>query len=116
MLKLLVAGGLDADGEDTADISAFAKMLGAEIIRQGHLLLNSCRNDLDRIVAQGACDQLIEQGENPKSRLISYVLENQNPVHDFGKVKLSGLVDWELGNPHGKRILRIGARIKPALT
>ena len=99
MLKLLVVGGFDSDDKNADDISAFANVLGAEVIRQGHLLLNSCRTEFDRMVAEGAHQRLAEEGEDTKSRLICYVMANQPPVHGFGTVLESRLRDWELGSP-----------------
>ena len=99
MLKLLVVGGFDSESEKANDITAFGKILGSEIIRQGHILVNSCRTDLDRIVAEGAHEEIESQGKDEKSRIISYIMKDQTPIHNYGTVRQSRLDDWELGSP-----------------
>ena len=51
-LKILIAGGVDSLDEKAltrpaADVCRFAAELAAEVIRQGHSLLNGCRTDID---------------------------------------------------------------------
>ncbi len=99
MLRILVVGDVDADPELVQDVRTFAERVGAAVVRQKHLLLNSCRNELDRIVAGEAENQLNGEGGDPKQRIISYVMEGQDPVHRFGTVRQSRLHDWELGSP-----------------
>ena len=99
MLKLLVVGGFEEDAKNSADVAEFAKAIGAEIVRQGHVLLSGCRTHLDGLVAEAANEILVGEAQDPKMRLISYVLEKADPVHNFGKVRQSRLVDWELGSP-----------------
>ena len=41
---------------------------------------------------------MAQQG-NPNDRIISYVYAKEKPIHTFGNVRTSQLVDWELGNP-----------------
>jgi len=51
MTKILIAGALDFSKEESR---TFVRFLGEEVIAQGHVLLNGCRNEFDRIVAEGA--------------------------------------------------------------
>src|SRR5215472_5016654 len=100
MLKILVAGGLDeTNNEVLPKLQSFAQLLGKEVISRGHLLLNSCRTSFDRAVAESANGAAIELGYKPADRIVSYVMAGNTPVHNFGNVRTSQLVDWELGNP-----------------
>lgn len=99
MLKILVAGDVDADRDHEEEVRGFGQCLGAALIRQGHIVLGSCRNEFDRIVAEAGENQLKEQGKDPAKRVISYVLADQRPVHFCGAVRQSRLHDWELGSP-----------------
>jgi hypothetical protein len=98
MLRILVAGGHD-DDDDAArsDIEAFCRALGECIAGQGHTLLNGCRTVLDRTVADAALAKLKDMAvADPDRRVISYVLSNQEPVHQSGTIIRSRLTDWEL--------------------
>jgi len=100
MLHILIAGGFNEDDkEGLPRIEKFAGLLGKEIINQGHTLLNACRTSFDRIVAESALAAVVARGSNPNDRIISYVLAGQKPAHNFGNVRTSQLVDWELGCP-----------------
>ncbi len=100
MFNILVAGGFDSEHGIENGIAEFGKILGSEIIRQGHTLVNSCRTELDRIVAEGANEALLkETPKDNKQRIVSYVMKGQKPVHNYGTVRQSRLDDWELGSP-----------------
>jgi hypothetical protein len=99
MLNLLVVGGFDSESENADDINSFGKVLGSEIIRQGHVLVNSCRTEFDRIVAEGAHEEIERGGKDEKTWILSYIMKNQTPIHTYGTVRQSRLVDWELGSP-----------------
>ena len=49
MARILIAGALDFSRQDARD---FVTALGVEVIEQGHVLLNGCRNQFDRLVAE----------------------------------------------------------------
>ena len=97
-MKILIAGGFDA--EDTAQeqrIRAFSEALGRAVIEHGHVLLNGCRTQLDRFVAQAAYEKLEEMGAaEPDNWVISYVLAGIEPSHDVGTIIKSRLADWEI--------------------
>lgn len=104
-MNVLVAGGYDpkepnALARPVDDIRAFADALGREIIEQGHTLLTGCRTELDLRVATGAEARLREKGataEQIRDRVISYVNQGTEPIHDIGSIRQSELTDWELG-------------------
>ena len=92
MAKILVIGSLEL--ADPA-YSLFLTSLGAEIADQGHHLLNGCRNDLDRVVAQGAFERLNEKGRSPATHITSYITGTSPPVHAFGTILKSRCPNWE---------------------
>ncbi|MEO8124081.1 MAG: hypothetical protein ABI633_08535 [Burkholderiales bacterium] len=106
-LKILVAGGVDTKDEKAlsrpaGDVCQFAEELAREVIRQGHGLLNGCRTDIDAAVAAAAHKELVlakASAEEVRRRLVCYVNQGMRPVHNFGAVMESELVDWELGGP-----------------
>jgi hypothetical protein len=99
MLKILVAGGFDEGRTDQEKrFSAFSKALGEGIIRHGHVLLNGCKTTFDSLVAEAAYKSILESQESdPTNRIISYILSGQEPVHTFGTVLRSRLMDWDIG-------------------
>ena len=106
-LKILIAGGVDSLDEKAltrpaADVCRFAAELAAEVIRQGHSLLNGCRTDIDAAAASAAHQELVRgkaSAEEIRRRLICYVNQGIAPIHRHGAVMESELVDWELGGP-----------------
>ena len=100
MLKILVSGGFnDKNEEQLPREEEFARLLGREVIAQGHVLLNGCSTGFDRTVAEGAAAATKERGKDPKEFIVSYCLQHQHPAHALGNVRGSQLIDWELGNP-----------------
>ena len=101
MLKILVAGGFDADDARRPEIEMFCRAIGEAIVTQGHVYLNGCRTELDSLIAGAAHRKLSDMNvPDPDRRLISYVLANQEPVHRFGKIVRSRLRDWEISNEY----------------
>ena len=104
-LRILVAGGLDREDKSALsrppeEIESFARLLGARIVQDGHVLLNGCRTTIDACVAEGAHEALVASGatnDEVKSRIVCYVNQGQAPVHSFGAILQSELTDWELG-------------------
>jgi len=100
MLNILVAGGFNEENaEQLPHVEEFARLLGGEVITQGHVLVNGCSTGFDRTVAEGAAAVAKERGKDPKECIVSYCLQGQDPAHALGNVRRSQLVDWELGNP-----------------
>ncbi len=97
MLKILIVGGFNTRSDK--DIPIFAKILAEEVAINNHILLNACRSTLDSILAESFYNKLLEMGEEPNDKLISYITKHSKPVHNFGTIRESQLRDWELGSP-----------------
>ncbi len=97
MLKILVVGGYLPDTEEkNKDIKNFGHHIGAEIIKQGHVLLNGCHSRFDRDVVEGAHAELLESDpQNINSRLKSYVRAGGEPIHRIGTLIQSALSTWD---------------------
>ncbi|MDH3693525.1 MAG: hypothetical protein OER96_03010 [Gammaproteobacteria bacterium] len=97
MLNILIVGGYDAETEgDVETLREFAKNLGYEVIKQGHVLLNSCRTDFDTDVAHGAHEALLQlDPTGVNDRLKAYVPKGGKPLFHFGTLFLSKLTDWD---------------------
>jgi hypothetical protein len=99
-MKILVAGGFDERNEELLKTQQkFAKLLGREIILQGHVLLNACLTSFDAAIAESAYHTAKKEGRDPNERIICYVLQGQKLAHDFGNIPQSQLENWELGGP-----------------
>ena len=104
-LNILVAGGYDLEEPDALDKSTdqiieFAGYLGQEIMAQGHNLVGGCQTELDKTTAKAADNYLSskpDEGEYGPTRIISYVLQGQKPVHEYGTIIQSDLPDWDIG-------------------
>ena len=103
-LSILIAGGYDpkepnALARPLDEIRGFARELAREIVDQGHTLLNGCRTDLDKVVAESAAARFTELGtaKDCGERIVSYVNQGMDPIHDVGSIRQSELTDWELG-------------------
>src|SRR5688572_26967319 len=92
-MNILVVGGFDGADAEASDMRTYAKALGAEILRQGHVLYNGCQTEWDSIVAQSA----FETAQQRPDSLVSYVLSGAKPVHSFGKIINSRLTTWDPG-------------------
>jgi hypothetical protein len=97
MAKILVAGGLNEDGQSNqlnGALNQFVCSLGKEIISHGHILLGGCRTTLDAKVATSAHEEAIKRGLDPKSVVKSWVTANTEPSHDKGEIVRSRVSDW----------------------
>jgi hypothetical protein len=97
VLKILVVGGYDAAVDaNVEDVRAFCRALGTQIIKQGHALLNACQTEFDADVARAADEALRGRpADEIDRRLISFVLSDTRPAHDFGRVLRSRLLSWD---------------------
>ena len=51
-MKILIAGGFDEeDAAQEERVRAFSDAMGQAVIEHGHVLLNGCRTEFDRLVA-----------------------------------------------------------------
>ena len=89
-MNILVVGGFDGADAEASDMRTYAKALGAEILRQGHILYNGCQTEWDAIVAEAAFGKAQQRPDS----LVSYVLSGAKPVHSFGKIINSRLTTW----------------------
>lgn len=100
MLRILVAGGFNEDNQELLEEQReFAGLLGAEIISQGHILVNACMTSFDAAIATSAISVAEKQGEDSKNRIVSYVLPGQALAHKHGRILQSQLDNWEVNNP-----------------
>ncbi|MGI9099318.1 MAG: hypothetical protein ACR2H2_12675 [Solirubrobacteraceae bacterium] len=78
-------------------VGAFCEALGRAVSRHGHVLLNGCRTELDRMIAEAAYQDMQERGDpDPDRRVISYLLSGLQPLHDYGTIIRSRLTDWDI--------------------
>jgi len=94
MARILVAGGVDEDGEGGKIRAQFAEALGRTIVRRGHILLGGCRTKLDAIVARAAALAADAKGSNRESVIRSWITDGTTPTHAFGKRIRSQIGNW----------------------
>lgn len=93
MYQILVSGSIDIQDETAVE---FAENLGKEIVKQGHVLLNGCLSELDRIVAESAHKEAQKTGLEPDNHVVSYILSGTKPSHSYGTILKSHLRSWGL--------------------
>jgi hypothetical protein len=98
-MRIYVGGSLQHVEHDPELCRQFVNALGIEIVKQGHVLLNGCRSSLDQAIADAAQDWLARNARNPKEQIVSYRLKGDTPVHSFGTVRCSALLDWQMNHP-----------------
>ncbi len=97
MLNILVAGSIDPGEQSAGEVERFCRCLAEAIIAHGHVLLNGCKNRVDKILAEAAYAKVQELGQSEQEdRLISYLMRGQEPVHKCGKIVRSRVTDWDL--------------------
>jgi hypothetical protein len=96
-VNILVAGGFAQEDPQQRDhIGDFCVALADSIVTHGHVLLNGCLTEFDKLLAEAAHSKLTELGEDPNRRIIGYVLEGHQPAHTCGTMIRSRLTDWEI--------------------
>ncbi len=99
-MKILVIGGLNEDQPELMDKTVkFTKILGQEIIKQGHTLVNACMTEFDAVLAKSAYETLSAQEKSSNNRIVGYIIDGRQPSHNYGKIRNSELKNWELGQP-----------------
>jgi hypothetical protein len=93
MAKIFVAGALDFARDDAQQ---FVTALGAEVVGQGHTLLDGCRNEFDRQIAKSGAEAAEAQRLDARACVISYAAVDAQPIHSFGTVLRSRLATWGL--------------------
>src|SRR5499427_4768984 len=101
-MQILVGGSLQDVPREPELCREFIAALGSEIVRQGHVLLNGCRGSLDQAVAAAAHEWLAKNGGNPRTSIIGYCAKGCAPEHNFGNIRRSSLVDWQMNHPELK--------------
>jgi hypothetical protein len=95
MSKILVAGGVHADGDQGDARARFAAALGRQIILGGHTLLGGCRTSLDAYVANAAAEAAKIKNLDSKRLIKSWLSKNTpKPVHPHGALMRSEVQDW----------------------
>lgn len=90
MSKMLVAGGIDREGDDGEVRARFSAALGRNLILRGHTLLGGCRTTLDSHVAAAAA----QKGMESRRLVRSWVTGKSKPTHSHGELVRSQLNDW----------------------
>ncbi len=99
-MKILVSGGFNEDKPELLEKTKdFTKILGKEIISQGHTLINACITQFDAVIAESALEALQKEEDSSINRVIGYIIDGKTSSHSFGKIINSELKDWELGGP-----------------
>ena len=99
-MRIFVGGSLRNVPDSDIDTSRkFVRALGGAIVERGHVLLNGCRNPLDKDIAEGAMRWLDENKRDPKRYVISYWQRDVQPAHEYGTVRASALPDWNMSRP-----------------
>ena len=97
-MRIFVGGSLRDVPRDPDVCHQFVAALGAEIVKQGHVLLNGCRSTLDQEIATAAQAWLAGNAGAPKDQIISYCLKSDKPIHSLGTVRYSALLDWQMNH------------------
>jgi hypothetical protein len=93
MAKILIAGALDLSQNGAQE---FVHSVAAELVAQGHVLLNGCRNEFDKLIAEDTYLCLKEKGIDESQRMFSFYAEGTEPIHTFGTIQQSRLKDWDI--------------------
>src|ERR1700726_3816117 len=94
MSKILVAGGIEREGDDGNVQARFSAALGRNIILRGHTLLGGCRTSLDAHVATAAAGAAVQKGVESRRLVRSWVTTSTKPAHSHGELVRSQLNDW----------------------
>jgi predicted Rossmann-fold nucleotide-binding protein len=98
-MKILVVGSLRNVQSHAEICTPFVTRLGELIVERGHTLLTGCRGSLDRVIAEAAHRRLEALNKDSLSQLVAYRLQDAEPVHRLGTIRISKRKDWELTHP-----------------
>ena len=98
-MRIYVGGSFRDIPRDQVLCQEFVSALGRAIVKSGHVLLGGCRSSVDQEIAKAAQEWLTSNAGNPERQIISYCLRSDKPVHRFGRVRASELLDWEMNHP-----------------
>jgi hypothetical protein len=108
-MRIFVGGSL-REVADPEVCRTFVAALGRAVVEGGHVLLNGCRNPIDKEIAAAAEEWLLENKRDPKRYVISYWQRDLAPVHKYGTVRASALRDWTMSHSE----LRVPEQIENA--
>ncbi|HKE41758.1 MAG TPA: hypothetical protein VKG21_18145 [Casimicrobiaceae bacterium] len=108
-MRVFVAGSL-RDVADADSCRQFVAALGRAVVQEGHILLNGCRNVVDKEIAEAAHQWLVENDRDPKRYLISYWQRDVARAHNCGTLRASALPDWKMSHSE----LRVPEQIENA--
>jgi hypothetical protein len=98
-MKLLVVGSLRNVTVQPELCAAFVEKLAEQIVERGHTLLNGCRGSVDKATAEAADARLRALGRSSDTQLLGYRLQDAEPVHRLGTIRISERTDWDLTHP-----------------
>ena len=79
-MKILVVGGFnDEDSKLKESTKKFVKVLGNQIIKQGHSLLNACMTEFDAVITKSALKELKKDSDIGIERIVGYVVDGKDP-------------------------------------
>ena len=93
-MRIYVGGSL-RNVVDIEGCHKFVAALGRAIVQREHVLLNGCRNPIDKEIADGAQQWLIDNKRDPRLYVISYWQQDAEPAHRYGTVRASALPGLE---------------------
>jgi len=108
-MRVFVGGSL-RDVADADVCRQFVGALGRAVVQGGHILLNGCRNPVDKEIAEAAQQWLLENDRDPRHYVISYWQRDVPRAHDCGTLRASALPDWKMSHPE----LRVPEQIESA--
>jgi len=95
MALIMVAGGFDESANHAESLEMLGKLLGEQLIRQGHDVLTGGQTELDKVVAMAAAKAAEEAGSQPVDRVTNYVLQGQQLNYEYGRILRSQLENWD---------------------
>ena len=93
MANILIAGALESYDDRSVE---FIKHIAEEVVRKGHVLINGCCNEFDKLIAKSAYEYLVTTEVDPRSKIICYAKSNSQPIHEYGTILSSQLATWGL--------------------
>jgi hypothetical protein len=95
MAQIMVAGGYDETANHAEELETLGRLIGDQLIRQGHDILTGGQTELDRVVAEAAAKAAEELGSLAVDRVTNYVLQGQNLKYEYGRILRSQLDNWD---------------------
>lgn len=100
-MKIMICGGYDEAENSDQPIVKFVRYLAGQVISQGHELRSGNISSLDAVVIESACQAAEAKGENPESKVVSWIPLGADAQVIMGKINESSGKDWS--SVHGRR-------------